>query len=179
MHPKVTVDIDVVRNPCESASNTVEINLKRERDECDDAPPFPITHLILTNVVSFDPHKTPSLLYSTFQDDLLCSRLSGEMAIAAQRVPPPFNMYLHVTQRLMGPSSPISTQDNETCAICLEDMSEAVPNYQQMPNCPHEFHYHCIYMWLSKSNFCPLCRTVLLLEDDDEDDHPYYSETES
>lgn len=184
MFPLVTVDIDIFPNHSEYASNTVVINLKRERDdECDDdAPLFPITdHLILNNVVSFDPHKTQEVLYSTFKDDLLCSRICVEMAFAAQRVPEPFNMYLDVTQRFIGSSSSSSStqeeEEEETCAICLEDISEAVQNYQHMQKCPHVFHDDCIFMWLSNNNTCPLCRTVLL-DDDDDDDHPYYSDTE-
>ncbi|XP_010418871.1 PREDICTED: uncharacterized protein LOC104704492 [Camelina sativa] len=175
MFPEVTVDIDVFPCHSESASTTVEIDLKRERD---DGPPFPDTHLILNNVVSFDPHKIQDVLHSTFQDNLLCGHLCTEIAFASQRVPAPFNMYLHVTQRIIGASSPLPTQDNETCAICLEDISEEVQNFQQMAYCPHEFHDYCIYRWLSKSNSCPVCHTVLLLEDDF-DDHPYYCETES
>ncbi|CAL9238455.1 unnamed protein product [Arabidopsis halleri] len=174
MFPEITIDVIVFPSPRKSASNTVEINLKRERDDtCADAPPFPITHLILNNIVNFDPHKTSSLLYSTFQDDLLRSRLCVEMALASERVPTPFNMYLHGTVRFIGSSSSSSTQDNETCAICLEDMSEDVQDFE-MPNCPHVFHDKCIYKWLIDSTLCPLCRTVII-EDDDDDDHPYYS----
>ncbi|KAG7538111.1 Zinc finger RING-type [Arabidopsis suecica] len=179
MFPEITIDVNVFPSPRKSASNTVEIYLKRERDDkCDDVPPFPITHLILNNIVNFDPHKTPSLLYSTFQDDFVRSRLCVEMALASERVPAPFDMYLHGTVRFIGSSSSSSTQDNETCAICLEDMSEDVQDFQEMPNCPHLFHDNCIYKWLIDNTLCPLCRTVII-EDDDDDNHSYYSETES
>ncbi|AAG50733.1 putative transcription factor C2H2 family [Arabidopsis thaliana] len=174
MVPEITIDVNVFPSPRKSSSNTVEINLKRESDDkCDDAPLFQITQLILKDVVNFDPHKTSPLLETIFPDSISGTRLCVEMALASERVPAPFDMYLHVTVRFVEESTSSSPLENKTCAICLEDMSQDVHDYQEMPNCPHVFHNDCIYKWLGHSNLCPLCRTVL--EDEDDDDYPYYS----
>jgi len=50
----------------------------------------------------------------------------------------------------------------EQCNICLEEL-----NYNQLYRtitCSHSFHPHCIDLWLFKSKFCPICRTVINLE---------------
>ncbi|CAN8284146.1 unnamed protein product [Cochlearia groenlandica] len=51
-----------------------------------------------------------------------------------------------------------SDQESETCAICLENMSET-NNICQLPNCSHLFHEECVIKWLERQHdSCPLCR---------------------
>ena len=47
-----------------------------------------------------------------------------------------------------------------TCSICLENLSD---DYKLV--CNHVFHKECITYWLTKSNTCPLCRTVITWEE--------------
>lgn len=173
------IDIDATVL-CKRASNTVEIHLKREKEDLliyEDgnvvnigsgiAPPFPIPHLLLNNI---DPQNMYPLLYSTLQDPILCDRISVKVASEAERVSGPLYISLHVTltpKRFIDTSS-LLTWETSICAICLEEG----PDLSQLPNCLHEFHIDCIMQWLSTSFTCPLCRAVI---DDYDEDHPYYS----
>lgn len=63
----------------------------------------------------------------------------------------------------------------EMCSICLDeycpdDMVAELP-------CGHIFHCDCIAKWLTeRSSTCPLCKTDLMPEEDDEDETSHYVE---
>ncbi|KAK4372916.1 hypothetical protein RND71_008300 [Anisodus tanguticus] len=46
------------------------------------------------------------------------------------------------------------------CAICLDVIRDEEPA-RLVPGCNHGFHLECIYLWLSKQPFCPVCRHKL------------------
>ena len=55
----------------------------------------------------------------------------------------------------------------EACSICLDEY-EATDKCRELP-CGHVFHSECICKWLTeRSSTCPLCKTDLLSNDDDE-----------
>ncbi|VVB15791.1 unnamed protein product [Arabis nemorensis] len=58
---------------------------------------------------------------------------------------------------------PAPSTDQETCAICLETMSESKTSpISQLPNCGHLFHEQCLNKWLGQQqNSCPLCRQAV------------------
>ena len=56
-----------------------------------------------------------------------------------------------------------------SCSICLELLeSEATGEYRikSLIECGHRFHTVCINQWLINTNSCPLCRTLILRDDD-------------
>ena len=63
-------------------------------------------------------------------------------------------------------------EDNEdmTCTICLEPFEVGQDlSFSRDLKCHHCFHSDCLIPWLHKSDECPICRTVLI-EDDGQDD---------
>lgn len=60
----------------------------------------------------------------------------------------------------------------EICSVCVEDfsMNEEVI---MLPRCQHLFHVLCLSMWLlqRKSDFCPLCRIKVLMDDNEVSNH--------
>ncbi|CAH8388725.1 unnamed protein product [Eruca vesicaria subsp. sativa] len=180
---QATIDIEAIVS-CKSSSNTLEITLKRDKEVLLErqhdgsvdtlgsniAAPFPIPHILLKDIVSFEPHNINPLLQL---DPVLCDHLSVKIAskAAEEQVPGPLYISLHVT---VTPHRFLFLEDEpeldeemeiETCAICLEELNPKGEIYFDLPNCSHQFHDLCIYMWLSRSNSCPLCRTVA--EDDE------------
>lgn len=45
------------------------------------------------------------------------------------------------------------------CSVCMEVFEEG--EALRRMHCSHAFHEDCIYMWLSVSHLCPLCRFAL------------------
>lgn len=48
--------------------------------------------------------------------------------------------------------------NNDTCMICLENMSCNDEEIYCIKNCGHSYHKNCITKWLIAFNNCPLCR---------------------
>jgi hypothetical protein len=44
----------------------------------------------------------------------------------------------------------------ELCSICMEDVGSHV--YET--SCRHQFHHDCLFKWMEKSDFCPVCRST-------------------
>ena len=60
--------------------------------------------------------------------------------------------------------------DNIECAICLEKIDET-NNYAITP-CRHKFCFNCILQSIQTINTCPYCRTVLIVElNEDQDEN--------
>lgn len=51
------------------------------------------------------------------------------------------------------------------CSICIEDFMDSTKNIIRMPQCTHMFHQDCLFVWLSRQNSCPLCRSTVPMED--------------
>ena len=49
------------------------------------------------------------------------------------------------------------------CAICFEHMKDVDATHL---SCLHGFHKTCIAEWLNVNNSCPMCRTVVALDDE-------------
>ncbi|CDY51685.1 BnaC02g46940D [Brassica napus] len=179
---QATIDIEATVS-CKCSSNTLKIRLKRDtevflvhqRDGSVDiigsqpAPPFPIPHILLKDIGSFDPHNINPLLQL---DPVLCDHISVIIAskAAEERVPGPLYISLYVTvtpHRFLGDDIPFPEQDEEleTCGICLEELNPRGEIYFDMPNCSHQFHDLCISRWLRRSKTCPLCRTFADYDD--------------
>jgi len=54
-------------------------------------------------------------------------------------------------------SSPGSTHETMTCAVCLETFEDG-DTVRSLPRCAHEFHAACVDRWLKKRDACPICR---------------------
>jgi hypothetical protein len=61
--------------------------------------------------------------------------------------------------------------DDIECAICLEKINEN-NNYAITP-CGHKFCFNCIIQSIQTLNTCPYCRTVLIVELDEEENNQY------
>ncbi|KAL2522479.1 E3 ubiquitin-protein ligase [Forsythia ovata] len=56
---------------------------------------------------------------------------------------------------------PKSSNDAETCCICLKDLNDG-DKVAGMGYCKHEYHAKCIIKWLCNHNCCPLCKELAL-----------------
>lgn len=54
-------------------------------------------------------------------------------------------------------------QDEETCAICLEEYKN-MDDIGMMKTCGHDYHVACIKQWLTMKNTCPICKATALAE---------------
>lgn len=54
-----------------------------------------------------------------------------------------------------------------SCSICLDDFDVGDElSWSRQLRCQHVFHSDCLASWLMKNDECPVCRTVLLEEED-------------
>lgn len=53
--------------------------------------------------------------------------------------------------------------EEDVCPTCLEGYSASNPRMQ--PRCGHEFHLACIYEWLERSPYCPVCARRMVFEE--------------
>ena len=66
-------------------------------------------------------------------------------------------------------------QDDEKCAICIEDLENKdylkVQTFHEGKTygCGHKFHKDCVKKWLQTASICPLCRHELPVEEDTEE----------
>lgn len=61
----------------------------------------------------------------------------------------------------------IDTSSNDTCSICLSNITENHETYgfpRRINNCGHIFHRNCIHRSLQINQNCPLCRTSAISE---------------
>lgn len=49
---------------------------------------------------------------------------------------------------------------NDACCICLEPLDGQRKALVTIPCGPHAFHYACYHQWRSKTDACPLCRSL-------------------
>ncbi|XVE76790.1 hypothetical protein DITRI_Ditri13aG0008800 [Diplodiscus trichospermus] len=62
-----------------------------------------------------------------------------------------------------------SNKDSTVCGDCAVCLSKFEPQDQLrlLPLCCHAFHAHCIDIWLSSNQTCPLCRSPLFASESD------------
>jgi hypothetical protein len=71
----------------------------------------------------------------------------------------------------------VFTTSCTTCSICIDDF-EAGERIRLLPKCRHAFHTDCIMPWLTeRQGCCPLCKTNVLNEDEEETDTAVASDT--
>eukprot|EP00934_Nitzschia_sp_Nitz4_P003206 Nitzschia sp. Nitz4//scaffold119_size111653//28316//29500//NITZ4_004183-RA/size111653-processed-gene-0.30-mRNA-1//-1//CDS//3329533815//3196//frame0 len=64
------------------------------------------------------------------------------------------------------------------CSICIEDF-ESGERVRILPRCRHGFHTDCVLPWLTeRQGCCPLCKTVVLPESDEEGEEACATQTE-
>ncbi|EXB44880.1 E3 ubiquitin-protein ligase [Morus notabilis] len=51
----------------------------------------------------------------------------------------------------------------EECPVCLEEYTTENPKIPM--KCSHNYHLACIYEWMERSNFCPICDRVMEFEE--------------
>merc|ERR1712232_189241 len=96
------------------------------------------------------------------------SRQRGLNETALSRLPESI-INAHILERLK------RTSDGEACcAICHEDY-EIGNSLLQLP-CEHSFCSECGRQWLRQNNTCPICRTEVQNEPDEDDDGGWHSE---
>ncbi|KAF3976046.1 hypothetical protein CMV_000731 [Castanea mollissima] len=67
------------------------------------------------------------------------------------------------------PRVTVTTEESDkACSICLEEF-EVGGEAREMP-CKHKFHSGCIEKWLQVKGLCPLCRFVMPLEEEEEEE---------
>ena len=53
--------------------------------------------------------------------------------------------------------TPITYVHDNTCVICFDTISSH--NDKHFLHCGHNFHCKCIKQWLTRSNYCPVCKS--------------------
>ncbi|CAF2078380.1 BnaC01g35170D [Brassica napus] len=55
-------------------------------------------------------------------------------------------------------------KDPIDCAVCLSEFEEGESG-RVLPGCKHAFHVECIDMWFHSHSTCPLCRSLVVVEE--------------
>lgn len=55
------------------------------------------------------------------------------------------------------------------CSIC-KDTIEIDNNFIKSPSCNHIFHSNCIIQWIKLQSFCPVCRSVISIINEEKED---------
>ncbi|PIN03148.1 hypothetical protein CDL12_24329 [Handroanthus impetiginosus] len=56
-----------------------------------------------------------------------------------------------------------SLDEEDVCPTCLEEYTEENPKI--IAECSHHFHLSCIYDWMERSVYCPVCRKLMLFKE--------------
>ena len=51
----------------------------------------------------------------------------------------------------------ILIEEDQVCSICLDNDLYTYKSWVKMNNCTHQFHRHCVDLWLENHDTCPLC----------------------
>lgn len=54
-------------------------------------------------------------------------------------------------------------EEEDVCPICLEEYDEENP--RSITKCEHHFHLCCILEWMERSETCPVCDQVTLIDE--------------
>ncbi|KAK4789387.1 hypothetical protein SAY86_020706 [Trapa natans] len=55
-----------------------------------------------------------------------------------------------------------AADEDDVCPICLEEYDKENPRL--LTKCEHHFHLSCILEWMERSDVCPMCDKVLVLD---------------
>ncbi|PSS33638.1 E3 ubiquitin-protein like [Actinidia chinensis var. chinensis] len=56
-----------------------------------------------------------------------------------------------------------SSEDEDVCPTCLEEYTPENPKI--VTKCSHHFHLGCIYEWMERSDSCPVCGKVMVIDE--------------
>ncbi|KAF8691775.1 hypothetical protein HU200_040171 [Digitaria exilis] len=56
-----------------------------------------------------------------------------------------------------------NADEEDVCPICLEEYDEENP--RSMTKCEHHFHLCCILEWMERSDTCPVCDQITLIDE--------------
>lgn len=84
---------------------------------------------------------------------------SGGGGLLSSTPPPPIIPDASTVYKLTGDGE----GEEDVCPTCLEGYSASNPRMQ--PRCGHEFHLACIYEWLERSPYCPVCARRMVFEE--------------
>lgn len=68
--------------------------------------------------------------------------------------------------KLKDAKSPV-TEEEDVCPTCLEDYD--LENPRIITKCEHHFHLACILEWMERSNTCPICDQIMVIDHTCED----------
>ena len=63
-------------------------------------------------------------------------------------------------------------RSNEYCVICFEEFGNDMIDCN---NCKNVFHSGCLRRWLKRNEICPLCREIMVIDDQNVDPLKYFS----
>ncbi|XP_065858320.1 probable E3 ubiquitin-protein ligase RHB1A [Euphorbia lathyris] len=55
-----------------------------------------------------------------------------------------------------------ATEEEDVCPTCLEEYDEENPRITT--KCEHHFHLACIFEWMERSDTCPVCDKVMIID---------------
>ncbi|KAL6633289.1 hypothetical protein ACP70R_025960 [Stipagrostis hirtigluma subsp. patula] len=55
------------------------------------------------------------------------------------------------------------SDEEDVCPICLEEYDEENP--RSITKCEHHFHLCCMLEWMERSNTCPVCDQITLIDE--------------
>jgi len=64
--------------------------------------------------------------------------------------------------RIAKPETSVNTSADDLCPICCEHFQGGDTITLLPCNIKHVFHNHCLQMWLSRNEFCPLCKSNVI-----------------
>ncbi|KAJ1703762.1 hypothetical protein LUZ63_003541 [Rhynchospora breviuscula] len=92
-------------------------------------------------------------------DELDASAPSRSTNRAEETLPPPPSKgkeKLAAEPSTTSRPTPNEDEEEETCGICLADMSQSIPG--ELDGCRHRFCYVCLMEWAKIESRCPLCK---------------------
>ncbi|KAF8084682.1 hypothetical protein N665_0707s0015 [Sinapis alba] len=123
--------------------------------------------LSLLRFQDFTPTTVHHQIKTRFNDPVLSQLITDRIVLESRRTDLPqgplfMTIFVKFTKKeyMVAPCSsvPPTTKLEESCVICLENMSESEQALCQPPDCAHVFHEDCLTKWLDQHDSCPLCR---------------------
>ncbi|KAI4378013.1 hypothetical protein MLD38_015559 [Melastoma candidum] len=130
-----------------SSGLSVDLNLETSAPDNYRAPPTPLPYDVFLGSRGTYPVSGRGTIQKTAGRPQLTALYLSEMKIELPK---------------LDEEKVLDLDEEDVCPICLEEYD--IDNPKLLTSCEHHFHLSCLLEWMERSDICPMCDKVMILE---------------